>query len=527
MEINRLAFVPRPRTPWQVFDLSLQFYRGNFWTMWKIYLAQALPLAFVLFLVFEPVVASLIFWWLKPLMERPLLDFLSKQTFSQDTSTKANLKVLKRLRIVDIVAMLTWLRLSPNRAYLASVEQLELLTGTARQKRKTLLIGRMQNKQTQWMLFMVHLEMILIFAIYMGLFFFLPNEDPISQMFDPYGESSLLQEQISFWIYVVVVSLIGPWFSCGGFMMYLNSRIKLEAWDLELGFKRLSLRLPQWAIAVIAAGIFTAALPQPVEAAQATNTELSSPLTENHDSSDKSTQQANKAGINGDEKSQRSLQVRNEIKNIYEENELINRKNIYKLSEDDTKEESSMPQWLEAFFSMFSWLSLLAPMIQWLLYGLILWFILWVVYRLYGIYSQQETVPSQRANKAPMKKNPQVVPEFFENIETQQWPDDLLAAAKHSLGEDDDRQALIYLLKYGLDYIGTAAPDLLTYSMTEPECQSAIKQNFSAQVFLPMQKLFALWMAKAWAHREIDTTEILSLIDVIDQLPIPQVNYEN
>lgn len=514
MQINRLAFVPRLRSPWQVFDLSLQFYRGNFWPLWKIYLCQALPLALILFLVFDPTWASLIFWWLKPLMERPLLDSLSKRAFSQPTSTRENLGVLRRLRIIDIIGMLTWLRLSPNRAYLSSVEQLELLTGDTRQKRKTLLLARTENNQVAWILFAVHLEMILLFALFTLVFYFVPTSDPLADIFGTGTESNIIYEQIYYWMYVFSVSVIAPWFVCGGFMMYLNSRIKLEAWDIELGFKQLVHRLSQVIVTIFVASLMWVSAPTTVMAEETQSTEIeASVAAENTDSSS--------------EDSAKAAETRASVQKIYEDNELIQRETTYVLDEDKKSDDSGPPDWLIAFLSMFSWLEIFAPAVQWLLYGLVLWLILWVVYRLYQMYQKQDNVRVTPYKAAKPKKQEVVVPDFFEDIETKHWPEDLLAAAKLEAEQGRQRQSLIYLLKHALNYVSHFAPELLSQSMTEPECQSAIKGHFPQEIWLPMQNLFSLWMAKAWAHREIEPSQLVQLIQSLEQLPELEGAYEN
>jgi hypothetical protein len=48
---------------------------------------------------------------------------------------------------------------------------------------------------------------------------------------------------ISNLLYFTAFGLVGPIYAAAGFTLYLNRRIELEGWDIELKFRRLTARL--------------------------------------------------------------------------------------------------------------------------------------------------------------------------------------------------------------------------------------------------------------------------------------------
>ena len=83
--LERLRVAVRPRTPWEAADLGLALLRAQAGPVYRAWLAVLLPLALVLAVACRnsPWMAPLIIWWLKPVLDRPVLHVLARGTFGE------------------------------------------------------------------------------------------------------------------------------------------------------------------------------------------------------------------------------------------------------------------------------------------------------------------------------------------------------------------------------------------------------------------------------------------------------------
>jgi hypothetical protein len=144
MRLSDATVAIRPRSSWEAMDLGVlmsQQHRRLLMTSWAI---VTLPLFAMLTLLLwdSPSLAVLIFWWLKPAYERLPLYILSKALFGETPTLKQALREFPRLLKPQLLASLTWRRLSLSRSFLLPVVQLEGLDGTARQQRLQVLLQR-------------------------------------------------------------------------------------------------------------------------------------------------------------------------------------------------------------------------------------------------------------------------------------------------------------------------------------------------------------------------------------------------
>lgn len=241
MNLDDLTLEIRPRRPWEAVDLGLHMARRWWWPMTKAWLAVSLPLFLLLNLL--PVdwlwLSYLIIWWLKPVLERPLLHILSQAVFGQLPSTTDTLRAFLRLAGRQMFLSLTWRRLSPTRSMDLPVIQLEGLRGQRRQERLALL-HREDAAPAPWLTIIgVHIEGFLSFGLLMLLYALVPAEIPIDWL-------SLLVSQETHWFLLltnstnfIAMTLMVPFYVACGFSLYLNRRIKLEAWDIDIAFRRI------------------------------------------------------------------------------------------------------------------------------------------------------------------------------------------------------------------------------------------------------------------------------------------------
>jgi hypothetical protein len=256
MRLTDASVAIRPRTPWEAMDLGIllaQQHRRLLMTSWAI---VTLPVFALLTLAFwdYPSLAIFLFWWLKPLYERLSLLILSQALFGATPTLKQALMAWPRALKPQLLASLTWRRLSMSRSFKLPVQQLEGLCGPERAQRIALLS---QNRlraarcltsvgSTLEMSFWAGL-MVLFYAL-------LPQQVDIDwswqSLLNVEGEWTWL-EHLTNAFYALILIVWGPIYVACGFTLYLNRRTELEAWDVELVFRRLRQRVMGGAYALL------------------------------------------------------------------------------------------------------------------------------------------------------------------------------------------------------------------------------------------------------------------------------------
>ncbi len=240
MDLDKIAVTVRPRTPWEAIDLGFTMARAWFVPLWLLWMVVALPvyLLVVLLLPDEPVWVIIIVWWLKPLYEPMLLFWMSRALFDDRVSLPAVLKRGWGVVWPQLLSNITWRRFNPNRSFTMPVSVLEGLKGKARRSRIRIL-GRGQQGGTWLTIVGIHFEMILEVAAIILVVMMLPEElqwlDIDAFLFNPGNLEQWLQHLGD----ILAMSLIAPFYVAAGFALYLTRRTELEAWDIELDFRRL------------------------------------------------------------------------------------------------------------------------------------------------------------------------------------------------------------------------------------------------------------------------------------------------
>ncbi|MDT3708910.1 MAG: DUF4129 domain-containing protein [Pseudomonadaceae bacterium] len=239
----------RPRSAWEALDLGTLLARRHAGVLMFAWAALTLPVFGLLSALCwqQPSLALLLFWWLKPLYERLPLHILSQAVFGQTPGVRQSLRALPGVLRPQWLASLTWRRFSSTRSFDLPVLQLEGLAGAARQRRLTVL-GQRERSVARWLTVVgMHLEGALWLGLLALLYFFLPAQ----LAYDSWSWEDLLRanddwlwlEHLSNLLYVLVLIVWEPIYVACGFSLYLNRRTRLEAWDLELAFRRLRAHL--------------------------------------------------------------------------------------------------------------------------------------------------------------------------------------------------------------------------------------------------------------------------------------------
>lgn len=249
MRLTDASVAIRPRSAWEALDLGILLAHRHARLLMGSWALLTLPLFAVLSLLLwqHPTLAILIFWWLKPAFERLPLYILSHALFGDTPTLKQALRAYPALLRKQLPASLLWRRFSPTRSFDLPVLQLEGLAGESRSQRLIVLSQRNAGGATWLTVVGVHLEMALWAGFAMLLYLLIPAQNEIDwnwqSLLDPEAGEWLWLEHLSNLLYVLVLVVWEPIYVACGFTLYLNRRTELEAWDIELVFRRLRQRL--------------------------------------------------------------------------------------------------------------------------------------------------------------------------------------------------------------------------------------------------------------------------------------------
>lgn len=253
MDIEKLSVDLRPRPHWQAIDLGFELLRSRaaavlvpWWIAWTGIVAiacvgTALTPKFTFLWPLLP-------WALRPMVERMVVHVLSRGVFQEEVTWRQTLRAWPGTWKGGLFRTLTWWRLLvPGRSFLQPIWQLEGAEGEFAARRRSVLsrhgAGRVAGA---WGLVCAHIEGGLWFSclILVGLFTESgSNGNPflfIGQAADP--TSNLFAQISSVAAYGLASGFVGPFYAAGGFALYLDRRAELEAWDIELAFRKMKRR---------------------------------------------------------------------------------------------------------------------------------------------------------------------------------------------------------------------------------------------------------------------------------------------
>ena len=250
MDLNQITANIRLRSPWEAIDLG--FVMVQEW--WKsIYIPLAiltLGIAIPLF-YFLPEknywIGATIIWWLKPLYDRLVLHIISHKLFNEELTSIQALKAIPSLIWnTGFFQTMTFRRFSLSRGFNLPIWQLEQLRGKRRSERQALL-HLTTHSHAVWLTIGLWLvEVIMLLSLFVLLLMFLPSEiasDFLEGVFTDNLEYKRWIDMLNSLFYVAVVTLVHPFYIAGNFALYINRRTELEAWDVELEFKKMGQRL--------------------------------------------------------------------------------------------------------------------------------------------------------------------------------------------------------------------------------------------------------------------------------------------
>jgi hypothetical protein len=245
MQTESIAVEVRPRAGFEAVDLGFRFARAIFWPLFPAHALVVAAIAFALYagLSSRLWLAGLLVWWLKPLYDRVALAVLAEALFGRVPTLIETLSSVPRLiATTGLLQSVTFLRFSPLRAFTAPVLQLEGLRGIERSRRVSVLVGR-DSRAALGLFFACSTFELVIFAACLQLAATLRPEGEMGTFWQ--GVLQGAGPELS-WVeavlYALAIAAIEPLYIAGGFALYVNRRVWLEGWDVDLAFRKLEQR---------------------------------------------------------------------------------------------------------------------------------------------------------------------------------------------------------------------------------------------------------------------------------------------
>ncbi len=519
MDLEKVTAKIRPRRGWEAIDLGISLVQKHAVVLYKIWFAISFPLFLILAGVFgqSPEWMIIIFWWLKPVLERPLLHFLSRELFGERLSAKQCIKAFFSVAKIQWFLSLTLRRFSFTRSFDLPLIQLEGLKGHARTKRLR-VIHSGDSGSAVWLHIIFSLVETIVYLSTLALIF-LMIPDVYLENFDLWKwiiadvDSNFVAFIFNFFSYLAI-SLVAPFYVACGFALYLNQRTHLEAWDIELAFKRLAsrlserssnmkVRLASWVsvgMIILMANIST---PQYLSAAEAdTSEKLEQSSQQETDNKQKSApdwmgeiELDNLSHANA----KKIIEAIKQGKDFHQmKTEETNRYRFSKDTEEDDPDSRISSGW-------FVFAKIFAVLIE---------FALWIflaVLIIFLILKYKHLLVRGVSNKKVLRKRP--VRLFGLDLNSQSLPDKPWFIAKQMIQNKQYREALSLLYRASLIWYIDNSDAVIKEGYTELECLKQISTQVNRKSQQYMRSLTKNWRALAYAHQIPDLTELNELCD--------------
>lgn len=513
MEPGKIAIELHPRDNWQSFDLGTKLAIHWWKPLYGFWFISAFPVL-LLAMLLSPEWGIILLWWFKPLFEMGLLHIISRNIFQQSTSIKSTLQAMPGLLKSQLLPALLWRRLSPNRGFNLAVSQLEGLTGDRRSQRLKVL-HRKSSGVYWWLIICVHLETFIMVAC-LSLIMMLTPEGNSFSIFDFFIEETDSSFLLNNLLVFIAMWMMAPIYQAGSFMAYLNRRIILEGWDIELQFKGIQSSLKKTiktAAATILICFSVGAMDSSINLALAQSEYDSETSEQSEDTSELTPEQL----AQRQETEQWALSEKEKIEQILAAEPFSEQVEQYDWQWNGWQWQSKPDKQDKGEgLDLLKYVAIIAEfgeLIFWLVFGGVLLLILWLTrHQIRQLFSAKATT-----TETPKQA---VIPDFVSSGSTltSGKTTDYPQAIANALDAQNWRLFLSLLLINSLQQLQNKYPLQLHKSDTEQECLNKISQasNESEQHYF--QLLFAQWIRIAWSHNPANPETLRQLHSLWSEL---------
>jgi hypothetical protein len=229
----------RRRGVWEAADSGVLLWRKNFLYIIPFFAFPVWIAAFGLRLISDDLryLSWLGLWWLKPFFDRLVLHLISARFFEPPSETGSSL--LRGLRgnlLRGLLGDLLWRRFSLTRSSRMPLRVLERLGSKRfRERKKDLAAGGLNFG------FFVTFLCFLLECFLLGgesLFVYSMVDILSPDYFLDFGEFLAQAEWFIFTAYCVNYMLVESLYAAMGFGVYINNRVEIEGWDLQILFQK-------------------------------------------------------------------------------------------------------------------------------------------------------------------------------------------------------------------------------------------------------------------------------------------------
>ncbi len=251
MRLEDMTVQLRARTDWEAVELGTALVRRDAVTIWKAWLLATLPVFAAFTLLGWTLDRAWLAWplmlWLKPVFDRIPLYVISRSVFGAAPGVGETLHAQLRWGWKPVLGYLTWRRLGPARSLLMPIEMLEGGSVEQLRTRRRVLGSAAYGTAVLLTVVFACFQVALVVGCAFLVLLFLPI-DYLPEAFR--SAWSLISSDPPWWAHLLfgvfvwtAVSVIEPFFVGAGFGLYLNRRTQVEAWDVDIAFRRLRARL--------------------------------------------------------------------------------------------------------------------------------------------------------------------------------------------------------------------------------------------------------------------------------------------
>jgi hypothetical protein len=490
VQLERIALHLRARSGWEAIDLGFSMATAWWRSIWLTWCVVFWPLALVLHLALpgHTFMCCLILWWFKPLIDRFVLHVLSRSVFGDQPLLAQTLSAWRSILSPGLWSALTWQRpFDWFRSFMLPVAQLEKQRGKGASDRKRVLGQRLRGHALMLGFVCLLFELVVQVGLLSLLTIWFGSEASPAELFEP---NTWIWDQwnaIYSIVYVLAVTFIEPFYVASGFSLYLNRRVVLEAWDIELALRRLAVRLQKTIVPVLCLLMMVGFVLSYSSVASAREQHANQMQKEFIDE-----QQAKQARPVQTRARQVAIDVLSQKKFGYYQNI-----EAWRLRKKEKKEEEKTP--VRAPSSVIWALSSAAQTLGWALLVLLVLVVIWGIARKW----------------APLQKEPKIaaLPTvlFGLSIAPTSLPDDVGMTALDYVEAGRIRDALSLIYRGALSYLVHQKKIKVTAGATEGDVlRLAVKVLESAsQVYF--SELINLWISVAYADRLPDAEQVRAL----------------
>jgi Domain of unknown function (DUF4129) len=507
MRLDQMTIALRVRSPWQAMDLGLRMVRANARAIWVPYVQFTLPIFLILnalgYVTDHLWIGWFFIWWLKPLYDRIPLHVLSRVTFGSEPTRKETLRSPFNWKFGLLASWLTIRRFSFWRSMTTPIDVLENLSDTRLPQRRSVLVSAV-SAQMMGLTFICMLFEIVIYMSLIALFYMFIPVEYLSKVLDDFQNAFALEppkwaDLVFNFVYYVSVVVVSPFYVGAGFAAYLNRRTQLEAWDIEIAFKRIASRFKAVSSAialcfVLASGI---GFSQHAVAAESDKTKAEDIKADKP----KTLQE-----LMGERYQKQPKSAADAVAKAYRDKDLGPKEKITAWepkNKEKEKEQTEDPSFkgLEPFFqAITASIAFMAEYGLWILFALFIAFLVWKF---------RDWMPWQGDKTRPKRELGALTESDVLNLET--LPDDISRVVQQ-LWPQQPRAALALLYRASVERLADRLGIHFPPGATEAECLRRSKRLSQPESEAVFQRVVRAWQAAAYAHRLPDQNEFELLL---------------